>query len=354
MNALVVVVLGALAAEEPVTLPPAEPPVLDEVPAPAAEAPSPADPRLRVMVPDLRCPDQSVDEGGVEALTGLTVLQLSKVPRFSVISGAEIAEMLRVEAEKQVLGCDESTSCLSEIADAMDARLLVTGTVVRVGPRVVVNLSLVDSSSVEVVGRSRIDVRAAEEMPYELRRAVHEMTAPYGGLPGYTPRDDAPTSVGRLVSRAANHPDIAALFCTTGLGLCSFALPCVPCVPAAQGLALAFGGKDIAGREYPLWWLGTVAGYGALIGGVTAGVAVFAWSQTATDNALINNSIAFGGGALAFGSIFVLEPLAVWATSLLLARDWQPPVVEAASEEVPLEPREAALRPVEPASPSAY
>ena len=164
---------------------------------------------------------------------------------------------------------------------------------------------------------------------------MHELVTVYGGIPGYVPRKAAATSVARMVSNVANHPDTASLFCTGGIGLCSTLLPCVPCVPVAQGLALHFGGKDIAGREYPLWWLGTVAGYGALIGGVATGLAVFAWSATATDNALINNSIAFGGGAIAFGSIFILEPLAVWGTSLLLARDFQPEALDD-SETIPV------------------
>jgi TolB-like protein len=293
--------------------------------------------RMRVMVPDFKSPDGTVNAGQIEALTGLAVFQLSKVKRFSVISGAEIAEMLRVEAEKQVLGCDEDASCLSEIADAMDARLLVVGTVARIGPRVLVNLSLIDSGKVEVIGRSSIDVRDRGDVPYELKRAVHELASEYGGIPGYSAPKKDPTSVARIVSDIANHPDSAMLFCTVGIGMCSFILPCIPLVPLFQGLTMWLAGKEIAGREYPAWWVGIAAGYATLIVGVALGAGI-ATGGFFAGNPLLASSTAFGGAALIFLSIFIFEPLAAWGSGLLFAHD------------VGLEPDESVTTPEDAAS----
>jgi TolB-like protein len=330
-----------------------EPPAASEEPAPSAppappeqtgavlEAPAGlAAEALRVMVPDFRSPDETVDEGNREAITGLTVLQLSKVKRFAVISGSEISDMLRLEADKQVMGCEEDSSCLSEIADAMDARLLVTGTIARIGPRLIVNFSLIDSATVQVVGRSSIDERDAGKIPSEIKRAVHELAREYGGIPGYTAPAKEKTSVTRLVRDAANHPDSAMLFCTLGLGLCSAILPCLPFVPALQGLVMWLAGKEIAGRVYPAWWVSILAGYGALIAGVGFGVVVAAWGLGRGQNALIDTSIGFAGGALVFASIFVIEPLAAWGAGLLFAHDFRPPSLE--PDETIGEPRETA------------
>jgi hypothetical protein len=272
------------------------------------------------MVPDFKSPDGTVNTGQIEALTGLAVFQLSKVKRFSVISGAEIAEMLRLEAEKQVMGCDEDNSCLSEIADAMDARLLVVGTVARIGPRILVNLSLIDSGKVEVIGRSSVDVRRRDQIPQELKRAVHELAGDYGGIPGfYVPKKDK-TSVARIVSDVANNPDSAMLFCVAGIGLCSFLLPCIPLVPLFQGLTMWLAGREISGREYPAWWIGIAAGYATLIVGVSLGLGL-ATAGFFQNNPLLNSSTAFAGAALVFLSIFVFEPLAAWGAGLLWVHD---------------------------------
>jgi hypothetical protein len=272
------------------------------------------------MVPDFKSPDGTVNLGQIEALTGLAVFLLSKVKRFSVISGAEIAEMLRVEADKQVMGCDEDDSCLSEIADAMDARLLVTGVVARIGPRVIVNLSLIDSAKVEVIGRSSIDVRDSERVPYELKGAIHELAKAYGGVAGFAPPKEEATSVARMVSNIANDPDSAMLFCVAGVGMCSLCLPCVPLVPLAQGLTMWLAGKEVGGREYPAWWLSIIAGYGTLIVGVALGIGI-ATSGLFQNNPLLSSSTAFGGAALVFLSIFILEPLAAWGAGVLWAHD---------------------------------
>lgn len=276
--------------------------------------------RLKVMVPDFRSPDGTVNAGQIEALTGLAVFQLSKVRRFSVISGAEIAEMLRLEADKQVMGCDEDASCLSEIADAMDARLLVVGTVARIGPRILVNLSLIDSGSVEVIGRSNIDVRRRDEIPHELKRAVHELASKHGGIPGFSVPKKQKTSVARIVSDIANNQDSAMLFCVAGIGMCSFLLPCIPLVPLVQGLTMWLAGKEISGREYPAWWVGIAAGYTTMIVGVALGLGI-AGSGLFQNNPLMSSTTAFAGAALVFLSIFIFEPLAAWGGGLLWAHD---------------------------------
>jgi len=75
---------------------------------------------------------------------------MRKEKGVSVLSPSEVATLLGFEKEKQLLGCSD-TGCLSEIAGAMGADRLVSGTVGRVGKSLVVYISSVDSKKATAV-----------------------------------------------------------------------------------------------------------------------------------------------------------------------------------------------------------
>ena len=53
---------------------------------------------------------------------------------FQVISQQDIATMLGLERQKQLMGCaDDSTSCLAELSGALGARFVMSGTLTRLG-----------------------------------------------------------------------------------------------------------------------------------------------------------------------------------------------------------------------------
>ena len=85
-----------------------------------------------------------VEPATVDVFTDALVGQMRKHPGVSVFSPSEVATLLGFEREKQLLGCSD-TGCLSEIAGAMGADRLVSGTLGRVGRSLVVYLSSVDS-----------------------------------------------------------------------------------------------------------------------------------------------------------------------------------------------------------------
>lgn len=282
----------------------------------------------RVVLPDFRSPDDSVDEGNLEALTSLTVLQLRKVARYQVVSGQDIADLLRLEAERQTMGCDDDSSCLREIADAMNAKLLVSGSSIRLGPRLVVQLTLLDVERAAVLARADFDARNATEIPGALRRAVQQLTLAHGGIAEYVEPLQPKSTMAQWVTDLAAHPDLAALTSTAGLGLCSAALPCIPGVPLAQGMLLQFAGQELTGRRYPNWWIGTLSGYGALAAGITGGALLVAYGNSREDP-IFKNSMTFAGGALVFATLFAFEPLAVWSGALVGSEDLPLSVIEA-------------------------
>jgi hypothetical protein len=139
----------------------------------APDAPRADDARPRALVLDLQ--GEAVSEETRKAITGLVVVKLTKDPRLDVVSGQEIKGMANLAADKQAAGCDDS--CLAEIAGAMDARLIVSGFVGKLGSLTVVNLSLFDATKARAVGRSTIEAESIEDVSGKLDKALNEMLA---------------------------------------------------------------------------------------------------------------------------------------------------------------------------------
>ncbi len=138
------------------------------------------DARPRALVLDLT--GDAVPEETRKAITGLVVVKLTKDPRLDVVSGQEIRGMANLAADKQAAGCDDA--CLAEIAGAMDARLIVSGFVGKLGSLTVVNLSLFDATKARAVGRSTIEAESIEDVSGKLDKALNEMLA---ALPKHKP-----------------------------------------------------------------------------------------------------------------------------------------------------------------------
>ena len=90
-----------------------------------------------------------VAKGGVEAatvdiLTDALVGELRKRPGLAVVSPGEIGTLIGFEREKQLLGCSDS-GCLSEIAGAMGADRLVSGSLGQLGASTVLSLTSLDA-----------------------------------------------------------------------------------------------------------------------------------------------------------------------------------------------------------------
>ncbi len=124
-------------------------PVSAEPPAPVAEVPK-GPPSLAALDVLVSVPNEKLDAAAfTEMLT--TAVHQSKL--FKVISSQDIAIMLGLERQRNLLGCTDDTSCLTEIADALGTSFVMQGTVGRVGDTYLVTVRLIDSKRSRVVGR---------------------------------------------------------------------------------------------------------------------------------------------------------------------------------------------------------
>ncbi len=131
---------------------------------------------VRILVVDLQ-PKGGVLPDQAEIVTGLVTARLQRYPKVAVVSGADIREMIALEAQKQTTGCDDA-SCLSEVAGALGAELLVTGTLGRLGEQYIVTLNLIDVTKASAVARATAEMNDLSDAPAKLRPAVDRLVAP--------------------------------------------------------------------------------------------------------------------------------------------------------------------------------
>lgn len=125
-------------------------------------------PRLAVTNVEARGVDTNLAKTVTDTIT--TTLDNQRV--FTVISEAEIRQMLAFETTKQQMGCGQISSCMAELAGALGLSLSVAGALAQVGSDFVLTLTLTSTERAEVLSRQRRQVSRAEELPAATESAV--------------------------------------------------------------------------------------------------------------------------------------------------------------------------------------
>jgi len=132
---------------------PPPPPVCPEPPAPTSTTAA----RVRVMLPDLEVTPRFADARG--SLTQVVAAEAGRVRGYELLSADEVRAVVAQEANKQLLGCDD-TGCLAELAEALDAELVVSG---RIGETPdgspLVSLTLINVGALVVMNRVSVEWR---------------------------------------------------------------------------------------------------------------------------------------------------------------------------------------------------
>ncbi|MBK7862703.1 MAG: tandem-95 repeat protein [Archangiaceae bacterium] len=155
-------------------------------PAPAAPvvvtAPQPqGPPSLAALEVAVTVPSEKLDGS---AFTEMLVSAIAQSGLFKVISASEVATLLGVERQRQLMGCGED-SCLAEISDALGAQYLLQGAVGKVGDNYLVTVRLLDSRRSVVVGRSALQTTDVGLLLSLVWRATNEtVDAAANGLSG--------------------------------------------------------------------------------------------------------------------------------------------------------------------------
>ena len=140
--------------------PPAAPaaPSPSASPAPAPPSPQDADKANHRSVAFVAISrGDGVDEGLGSTIEEVLVAALSDTGRFVVVDHNQIADVLKLDAQKQALGCEDK-SCVADVAGALDVQLVGSGHVGHVGTLSVITLKLLDASSAKALVRTEENV----------------------------------------------------------------------------------------------------------------------------------------------------------------------------------------------------
>ena len=139
-----------------------------------AAAPSSEVPRLLVQEFTVR----GVDPAIAEAITDGVGPEIDRRGYFRTLTSKDVQTILGLERQKQLLGCSpEGSNCLAELAGALGAPFVLSGTLSKIGPSLQLSMQLLDVSRSQVVARSiRItrDEGASSAAVAGLRRRLHQ------------------------------------------------------------------------------------------------------------------------------------------------------------------------------------
>jgi hypothetical protein len=140
-----------------------------------------------VVVLDLKTSTTTTLAGG--ALSQVVAAEVAKVPGYAVLTTRDLQAAIAHEADRQLLGCDDDTGCLAELADAVDAELLVHGTLSTTiddvgGSTPLVTLTLLNTRALVVVNRITFPWRGEEKAwPDVVATATEHLVLPASQRP---------------------------------------------------------------------------------------------------------------------------------------------------------------------------
>jgi hypothetical protein len=114
----------------------------------------------RLVVLDLT-PGGGADPAVVNGFTEAMATTISKAGYFDVQSSRDVQQLLGVERQRQLLGCSDGT-CMTELAGAINARFVLSGSLVKLGDAWQLTLTTLDSQKSQPIGRA---TRIAKELP---------------------------------------------------------------------------------------------------------------------------------------------------------------------------------------------
>jgi hypothetical protein len=136
--------------------------------------PEPAGATLKTVVVGIKA-RRGVEEELTVALSDVVQSVYAQDKSRLVLGRQDLNQLLDFEAMRQSLGCDEA-SCLSEIAQALDADRLVTGSMDKLGTSYLLVLNEFDARRLEPLGRvERQLVVPEEQLVAEVRRGTMEL-----------------------------------------------------------------------------------------------------------------------------------------------------------------------------------
>ncbi len=142
-------------------------------------AAAPASPRVALMP---LSGGEGVTEKTAETVTDAVAAELRRIGGYQLITGREISALLSVERQKALLGCQD-TSCMAEVAGALDVDQIIVGSVARLGESWLLQLQRVDAHKATTLSHSNRRRKGGvdallDELPQLAREVMGAPVAP--------------------------------------------------------------------------------------------------------------------------------------------------------------------------------
>lgn len=235
---------------------------------------------MKIAVPDVSFSGLTNAEGN--ALVEFFSERLAVASGAQVVTPSMMAALMGLERQRQLLGCDEGSACLAELANAMGVDFVVAGSLVKLGGGFTVTLRLVDTRTAQA------RLSASERSPNEdaLSTWLAATAARWGeAIAVKAPVSPVvPLSVGIVGG-------VAAVAGVVMLGLAGSYATQLSARPSPFLTAQAFADAARAGSTFQL------GGLVALVAGVALGGVGFGWwalgAAPATASLVPNSSLAW-------------------------------------------------------------
>lgn len=129
----------------------------------------------KLMVMDIGA--NGVPEATAVTVSELVAVELSRYRPLDVASGADVRKLLEVEAAREMTQCEDETSCMVMVADALGAELIVHGKAAALGSSTLVTLHLFDTAAGRSLSRTSFTVKNLDELPAAVARGVRDLVA---------------------------------------------------------------------------------------------------------------------------------------------------------------------------------
>jgi hypothetical protein len=137
-----------------------------------------------IYVADLST-SSGVDPGTLVTITSSLASSVQKHAgqALKVLTSQDVKQIVDVEAQKQILGCDQSSaSCIAELVNAVGVDLVLYGDVGKLGESYVINLTLFDTKKQERIGGQQVSLPKMDEtLLAQIDIAVTALIAPITG-----------------------------------------------------------------------------------------------------------------------------------------------------------------------------
>jgi TolB-like protein len=126
--------------------------------------------QVKILVQKIEAVD--VDESLANSLEESIVLDIGNRENVSVVTSAELQNVVNTAALKSEMGCDESDECLIEVQNKLDVETLVAGKVTKLGDEFILSINTVNVATKSIGNRVSIEGNNLSELKEKIKGAV--------------------------------------------------------------------------------------------------------------------------------------------------------------------------------------